>query len=838
MDSKNVTSKTGNNRKLRRKTLHSQYFNERLQSKLARVNSFPLTIVEAPLGFGKTVAIRSIMSGRGVRVLWINVTTSNVHSFWYDFCTRFAQQFPPYQDLASSLLSLGLPEDQVQMFEALKLMRQLEFTSPTYFVIDDYHLLNNHALNSFIELVVKEEIEHLHIIIVTRHSFMGNQELLELKGYLLLIKQDNFALSEADIVEYFRRCGADIGPEEGTSLHKNTGGWISGLYLYLMRYLKDGKQTLASAPTTIHELITKQLYAQLEPDGQEFLDAICPYQNFTYAQADFLCALENTNEIIKTLLASNAFIIYDEKNELYMIHTVFHNYLTERFRKLPAAAQNAIYKRHGDWFARIGAHTQAIEAYYYGGHFELALQCIESDMDRSMVTEKAIFFVEFFAACPEELKARYLKAGLKYAIAAFSAGNFELFKVQCAYLQERLSEMNKDDPWANELRGELEFLYSLMAYNDIKGMSIHHRRALEFLGHPLRSFAANSPWTLGSPSVLYMFHRHAGMLEEEIALMKECLPFYYRLANQHGAGGEYLLEAESYLNTGDYDTASIIAQRAEADARRYSQTGNVIGAMFVYMRLHIMDGEIDKAQQTLINMRALITNSKEFFLLHTIDLCAGFLYALIDCPQHIPGWLTTGDIGASRLYAFAYGFYYIVYGRILLLTGEYHKAVGLMESLLSSGRLQNNLLFTIYAQIYIAGAYSRLGNHEAALTSIKQVLDLIETDRLYMPLVENYEYIATPLENVTDRDLTSVHELALSWQKHKKKMKSIFPGNRLELLTKREHEIINLAMTGKNNREIAEVLYVTGNTIKRAMWVIYGKLGINSREELLRIMSS
>lgn len=57
------------------------------------------------------------------------------------------------------------------------------------------------------------------------------------------------------------------------------------------------------------------------------------------------------------------------------------------------------------------------------------------------------------------------------------------------------------------------------------------------------------------------------------------------------------------------------------------------------------------------------------------------------------------------------------------------------------------------------------------------------------------------------------------------------------ILTDREMEIALLACKGKTNQEIAKISYVTANTVKRAMWAIYGKLGINSREKLIKVVS-
>lgn len=52
------------------------------------------------------------------------------------------------------------------------------------------------------------------------------------------------------------------------------------------------------------------------------------------------------------------------------------------------------------------------------------------------------------------------------------------------------------------------------------------------------------------------------------------------------------------------------------------------------------------------------------------------------------------------------------------------------------------------------------------------------------------------------------------------------------MLTKREREICTMARDGLCNRDIAFLLFVSTRTVEGHLHRAYGKLGINSREEL------
>jgi DNA-binding NarL/FixJ family response regulator len=59
----------------------------------------------------------------------------------------------------------------------------------------------------------------------------------------------------------------------------------------------------------------------------------------------------------------------------------------------------------------------------------------------------------------------------------------------------------------------------------------------------------------------------------------------------------------------------------------------------------------------------------------------------------------------------------------------------------------------------------------------------------------------------------------------------------LKTLTKREREIVTLLATGYDNEKIAETLFLAPQTVKNHVSVIYSKLGVKNRFEIIRLMN-
>jgi DNA-binding NarL/FixJ family response regulator len=58
----------------------------------------------------------------------------------------------------------------------------------------------------------------------------------------------------------------------------------------------------------------------------------------------------------------------------------------------------------------------------------------------------------------------------------------------------------------------------------------------------------------------------------------------------------------------------------------------------------------------------------------------------------------------------------------------------------------------------------------------------------------------------------------------------------LNSLTKREREVLRLLVNANDNRQIAEKLAIAEQTVKNYISIIYGKLGITNRIEIMRYM--
>ena len=147
------------------------------------------------------------------------------------------------------------------------------------------------------------------------------------------------------------------------------------------------------------------------------------------------------------------------------------------------------------------------------------------------------------------------------------------------------------------------------------------------------------------------------------------------------------------------------------------------------------------------------------------------------------------------------------------------------------------MLGQIHTYIYVAAANKQIFRQSEALTTLKQALDIAMPDKMYMPFVENCDYIKPLLEELHRQgsyreDITRILRLYQPYQKAVEQIKKVYFAEDKPSLTERELEIAKLAAEDFSNKQIGEKLFITQNTVKTQLKRVFEKLNINSRTKL------
>lgn len=221
------------------------------------------------------------------------------------------------------------------------------------------------------------------------------------------------------------------------------------------------------------------------------------------------------------------------------------------------------------------------------------------------------------------------------------------------------------------------------------------------------------------------------------------------------------------------------------------------------------------------------------------ELCLYFLSTVLRAKQNCPKWLKEG-----RFYGLtekAIPLARVTYTATVL--GNREKAISpyLLEPLCSEATIEGIDICQIYMDLYLAVAYHFYENDEYLNSHLNGAIKTCIKNNWLTPLVEMKSALGTVLDdiliNYDEEYVKHVNSLEKTLKEGFSKIYSAIVGdNPTTRLTLREGEIANYVRLGLSNKEIANKLCLSTETIKYYLSSIYSKVNVTGRKELKDLM--
>lgn len=795
---------------------------------LSAVYEYPLTILEAPMGYGKTTAVKNFIEKNDVWPFWFTFSDfrNSETAFWNSFTddmTRIDKQ------AGTALKSLGLPTDAPQMEKMLLALGTVAFDKSYLMVLDDYHLSRNPRLNSLLLRLAQEELDGLYILLITRDTTgLDFVELLS-RGQCCLLPRQLLKFTEEELRNYCRMMLDNIAEADQKKIWQYTDGWISFAYILLLG-LKNGIPVGMS--TTMEDMIERALFARYDSRIQDFLLRLSVMEEFTSDQAAFVTQHEDASQLLKLLNRENAFVFFEEKTRIYKIHHVLLNYL-QLIRPFSEDELRVLYGRLGDWLL---SRQDFLLAYRYLNQAGRAEDILSHLNDPKNIRNEWLDFEgvdEMLDSVPRELLFQYPFAYLLHLFYSIVKGkenallswNKRLDELEQYYTQKE----GLDQVYRNRILGEILIVRKFTMFNDVAAMRASNEEiARLFNGKNSYITLQDNEFTFASPHYLYLYYRDKGGLKKLAKLLSEDVG-YAKFSGGCGTGGDVLASAEYALETGDLKNVASHCREAIAKAEGMSQLGIVICAKFALIRLHLAEGKINQALNLLSQMECEIETLGSSAYNTTVELCKGYVFACLGQPERIPSWLQVGDIRPADFFSQGLAFNCIVYGKTLLALGKYQELKARIPQFEALFDQFNNRLGLIHNRIFQAAALCHLSGLEKGAAALEDALAEAQPDNLVLPFAENASHIMGMVKIIVQKNsgnefLNRVRTLCRGYETAAQGLS--YPA---ATLSQREANILSLAAMGLSRKEMAARLYISEETAKTHFKNIYQKLGVNSK---------
>ena len=840
------------------------YLPERLRRELARIAQFPVTVVEAPSGFGKTTAVREYLkeaAAGGARQHWYTCLGESPSAAWTGICGLLSNVDG---ELANSLQKPGfpLPESLVHIQARLQNIRCAE---ETFLVVDNCHLIQSGILKELISVFSMHASPKLHMVFIAQHLGMHACGACQGSG-IHTIGSSAFFFDRESTAILFRLEGIRLSDEELNSVCASTEGWIAAIRLQISHYRQTGS---LEHTADIDKLVETAIWNRLTEKQRECLLTLSVLGSFSARQAAVLLGEETLPDCVRDLLDRSEFIRYFPRERVYVMHGILRNYLQNRFHQFqPRAFQLRVLRAAGQCCAAESDFLSAARYFFQVRDFDAILSLPWTLRDLTVRREGAVaLLADIVGACPDEILCRYPFALLAFACLMRLEGEHDHAGRLCR-LAELCIKSNPAGLSAGELRrlkGEHLLLEALHAYNDLKRVREGQAAAYELLQGPSR-FGLNAvPVTLGAASVLSMFWREPGRMEETLRELKSALPCHLKLTHQQGAGADSAYQAEMMLLRGDDVQAEILCHKALYQARSRQEICICLCAEQILARIAILRGDAEGFELALQNIKGYAGENAGPHVSRMVDICLAILGAALGAMDMVPKWLLDFESIGKAVYAGAVPYVSALHAHLLASGRRHAELLALADHTIQSAKEMHYVLPQLYCHILKAQAYYATGQKQQALSCIAEAFALAQPDRVYLPFaqfahlgdilskshaerrrkpaaamaqqtVESSAFSQTLLKAFPDKkaDINAILALYHRYQRGRKGILHAL-GQEKSALTPREREVALLAKARLSHKEIAEQLCISTATVRTILYNAYGKLGVHSKAELSRI---
>jgi LuxR family maltose regulon positive regulatory protein len=341
----------------------------RLEARLAEVLDYPLTLVQAGTGYGKSTSLVSLADVVDP-LFWYTITEPDRDPllFLAHLVCAFEREAPAWCAPVFQAMEEAGGRVTPELLTPLLNTLTADLESEAVLVLDDYHLVADvPEIAALVERLVDYAPPRLHIVLSTRH--VPPLEALtrwQVKGQLLSIGRTDLAFTAEEVEVLFSdEYGVPLSPEQAQTLATETEGWAIALQMVWQGLQSSGvsdvETVLGLLPASLDALfdyLAQDVLARQPPNVQDFLLMTSVLRQMDGAACDYLLGVEGSVDGLRELQESGLFVV-SMGDDVYRYHRLFHDFLRARLRQEPQETQ-ALHRRAAAYFHRAGQEEETV----------------------------------------------------------------------------------------------------------------------------------------------------------------------------------------------------------------------------------------------------------------------------------------------------------------------------------------------------------------------------------------------------------------------------------------------------------------------------------------------
>ena len=360
-----------------------------------------LTLVSAPPGYGKSVAVAGWAADGGLDCAWIELDAEGRDPTV--LATRLLGALEPFRPGAERARTLAGGGGIDARGLAALVRRSVESDDrELVMVLDDVHAADSPDGALFVGALLQRMPPFGHLVLVTREDPQLPLARLRAHAELVEVRADDLRFSADEGHAFLADLGLEVDTSVGDGLIAATEGWPAALQLAaLAARSRPEVASIASARSRpeaaniasahsrppaakvlpasnryLVDYLADEVMAALDPDTSAAIERLAVADRFSVGLAEALTGRPDTAALLDRLERDNLFLVaLDAERRWFRLHALFAAYLRDR---LSSEARADLQRAATRWFVREGMPRDAIR-HALAGDDPMAIDLIRAE---------------------------------------------------------------------------------------------------------------------------------------------------------------------------------------------------------------------------------------------------------------------------------------------------------------------------------------------------------------------------------------------------------------------------------------------------------------------------
>jgi LuxR family maltose regulon positive regulatory protein len=330
-----------------------------------------LTIVHAGAGYGKTSLLSQWLNAFGedcIPTAWL--TLEDDEATPTAFMTSVITACVRAGYLSDTILNTIGHIDEKMSAKALMAIFINAVTDgsgePLVIFLDEYNRVQSDAMDSFLQVVIRNVPEHVHFVVASRWRPSLGLENLRIHEDLLEITAADLRFTAEDASTLLGAVSSDMDARQIGDFINYTAGWPMALQM-LRLWLSGGEGRMdliggfVERTVNIANYLTEQVLSELPEDERSFLIQTSILDRLNGDVANAVTGRSDGWLMLEQLHERNLFLEPQEgERSWFRFHAVFLEYLRDQLKKHHADTLADMHERAARWFESRGHIRRAL----------------------------------------------------------------------------------------------------------------------------------------------------------------------------------------------------------------------------------------------------------------------------------------------------------------------------------------------------------------------------------------------------------------------------------------------------------------------------------------------